>query len=338
MKFLAAVLFSFFLLTIACKNNSNNKNSPDADTLKHQVEKDNRPIELIELSKKIESSPANASFYNERAKYYIRQRKMEDALNDLRVVFTLDSMNTEYYNTLADYHIILGEPANAEQALMKALRINSRNTNNLLKMAELYYIGKKTKLSFQYINQALKINKYEAKAYYLKGMNYKDLKNEELAEASFQTAIEQNPDYYDAYIQLALFALNKNKKTALEYYNSALRVKPQSTDAMYGRAFIYQDMEEFDKALSEYREILHIEPQNSNASFNSGVIYYNRKRIDSAMTMFNESLKNNPNRAESYAWLGLCKKKQNKTAEAKEYFQTALKINPDLKIAGEELK
>lgn len=330
-------LISCYILS-SCGSISSEDNQTSTDSAAHRTEKDDRPAEEIELTKKIQSSPSNPSFYNDRAKYYIRQKKYDDAWNDLKVVFTLDSTNSKFYNTLADYHTMQAEPRKAELALQRALQINPKSVTNLLKLAELYYFGKKRELSFKYINEALRINKYEAEAYYLKGMNYKEMKDTNRAISGFQTAIEQNPDYYDAYIQLALIHTAQKNKLAIDYYTSALKVKPNSTEALYGRGYFYQSSGANAKALADYKKITELEPANYNAWYNTGVVFYNENKADTALMNFNKAIKSDAQHAEAYAMRGLCSEALGKKEEAASDYELALNLKPELAMAREGLR
>src|SRR5947207_7795453 len=92
------------------------------------------------------------------------------------------------------------------------------------------------------------------------------------AVSSFQTATEQNPEYYDAFIQLGnLFSLKKNN-LALQYYDKALELKRNSPEALYGKAMFFQENEETDTAEVLYLKILESAPDYKDALFNLGYI------------------------------------------------------------------
>ena len=69
-------------------------------------------------------------------------------------------------------------------------------------------------------------------------MAYETLENATLAASSYQTAIEVDPDYYDAYIHRGILADRLGEKEALDYYNSALSLEPKSVEAHRNRLCI----------------------------------------------------------------------------------------------------
>ena len=82
------------------------------------------------------------------------------------------------------------------------------------------------------VNDVLKLDKTNANAYFTKGMIYHYLGNKSLAISSYQTAIEMDADYYDAYMNLGLLFSEQNDINAIEYYNSAIDIFPSSIDSI----------------------------------------------------------------------------------------------------------
>ena len=75
------------------------------------------------------------------------------------------------------------------------------------------------------LSDVLRINERTAEAYLIKGMAYETLENTTLAASSYQTAIEVDPDYYDAYIHRGILADRLGEKEALDYYNSGVIIR-----------------------------------------------------------------------------------------------------------------
>lgn len=326
--------FSASLFIIAC-NEAPKEKSADLNSKAKIIKVDS---ELIQLNQSINSFPSNPGFFNKRALYFLRKKETEKAYEDLKYVFTLDSFNAEYYNTLADYHIQNGEPGKAEFVLNKSMKLNPNSFSNRIKMGELYYLGKKYKLAFKYLNEGLKINKYVAKAYYLKGLCFKEMGALVEANSNFQTAIEQDPDYYEAYIELALHNFRDKFFLSKQYYTSALRVRPNSVEALYGLGFIYQSEGKYEKAQNYYQEVLKTDSNNLDALYNLSVVFYGKERMDSSVIYIEKVLTIAPNKAEAIALKAWCKKSEGKNAEAKELFLKALQISPNLEMAKEGLK
>jgi tetratricopeptide (TPR) repeat protein len=189
-----------------------------------------------------------------------------------------------------------------------------------------------------YADKVLKINSQYAEAYFLKGLIFKEIGNIDRAISSFQTAVEQNPELYEAYMQLGLLTESTNKKLAMEYYENALPVDTNSSEARYAKAMTLQTQSDLEKAKEEYREIIKRDPQYDEAIYNLGYIYFQQDSLDKAKRHFEMATKVNPTYADAYYMLGLCEETANNTKGARLYYNQVLGINASHELALKALK
>lgn len=326
------VIAVFCSLIVACGNGS----ATSALETKKQdatIEADKRPSVLKELTRKILVAPDDVSLYNARAIYYIQHQQLKEAFEDLKVALSKDSSYVDLYITLANYYIEEKQPAGARRALEDGLIKNQGNTKLMLQLGEFYMVARKDQLSFQYINDVLKKDKYNARAYFLKGMNYKYLLNEAKALSSFQTAIEQNPDYFEAYMQLGLLYAAQHNPLATQYFTSAIRLQEKNPEAWYARAMFYQEHKAQDKAVADYKSILAFDSTYFNAWYNLGYLQYEKGHLDSAYTYFDRSLTKHYE-AKGYYMRGLCQEELGNKAKALKDYQNALKVDANFALAA----
>lgn len=335
MKNIIYILF-IPLVFSSCQNNSTNTKVELKDTL--AVEGTSVSKELSELNQKISNSPNDPNLYNERAKYYVKNNQLDFAYNDLAYGFKYDSLYMPLYNTLADYHLRKSEPAQAKAALDKALRMNPKSYMTYVKLGELFYLVKKYDLAFENINKGLKINKYYSDAYFWKGMIYREQKKPDLAMSNFMTAVEQDPDNFKAYMQMGLIELDKKSKAALDHFNAAVRVRPESTEGYYARAYYYQLNDDYDKAIIDYTKVIEIDSTYSTAHFNLGVLRYELRVVDLALIDFSRAIKCNPKYAEAYYMRGLCEESKSLDNEAIADFEYALSLKPNYSLASQAIE
>ena len=332
------VLYIFVILSITACNSSENK------TASTEMKADSAvitgapvPQELVDLNKAVKASPGNPSSYNDRAKYYVLHKQLDLAYEDLAKGFQLDTSYMPLYNTLADYHLHKGEPAQAKAALENALKVNKKSYMTYVKLGELYYLVKKYDLAFEKINEGLKINKYYSDGYFWKGMIYKDKKETDKAISNFMTAVEQDPENFKAYMQMGLISIEKGKADALDHFNAAIRIRPNSTEGYYARAYYYQTHKELDKAIQDYTKVTELDSTYTNAHYNLGIIRYELRVVDLASLDFSRVIKLNPKYAEAYYMRGLCEEAKNKNQEAIADFEFALSLKNDYYLAKQAI-
>ncbi len=291
------------------------------------------------LNSQLISDPNNAELYYSRAKLYFKKKYYDESLADMKQVLKIDSSKASYYLTLSDLYFITNKTGNAKIALEKCILLDDKNTDAMLKLAELFLYVRKHEQSMKYINMALKVNQYNAKAYFMKGMNYKELKDTAKAISSMQTAVEQDQQYYNAYIQLGLLCANKRNPLAIQYYKNAIRIQANSAEAWYNLGIYYQDIQDWDNAIKTYTSLLQIDAHNKNANYNMGVInLLNFKKYDIAINHFSNAIKMEPNYVQAYYGRAICLQSKGNVKAAAVDFQKCLDINPKFENAEIALK
>jgi tetratricopeptide (TPR) repeat protein len=332
------ILHIIFLATasliIACKQQKPQEKSDADKTAVTSVETD-----IDKFSKEINTNPDNAEAYYHRAKIYIEQKKFKLAFNDINKAITLDTTKADYYLMLGDVMFANMQVDQAIQAFQKSIDIDPGKREVYLKMAELHLYLKKYQESVHFANEALKLDKHIAKAYFIKGFVYKESGDTTKAISSFQTCLEQEPDNYDAHMQLGILYGAKKNKLAIEYYGNALRLNPKSTEALYDRGLFYQDKLEYNRAMEDYSTLLQIEPNNKDAHYNLGYIHLVYLKVyDQAIKHFTDAINSDPYFVQAYYNRGLCYEYLGDIAAAARDYKHALSIFPTYKLAIDGLK
>ncbi len=175
--------------------------------------------------------------------------------------------------------------------LEKARVLDSTNIEVNLKLSQFYLFLKQWEPAIARANDALKADRTNAKAYFLKGMAFKDFGDTTKAISNFQTAIEQDADFYEPFIQLGLISTAQHDSAAIVYFSNALLLKPASSEAIYGKAWFCQSHGKWNQALDLYQLIERGQPQYFNAQYNCGYLFFNAKDYASALKFFNEAAK-----------------------------------------------
>jgi tetratricopeptide (TPR) repeat protein len=330
-KVLLLSLIVIYALLPSCKPNA------DQEQKQPPVVIDTTPIgkQLAEVSRKIAQNPNDASLYNLRAQLHLKRNDIANAGMDITQTLQLDSTKAEYYLTASDVNLAGGQPGKSVVALQKAIELDPKNIKAKEKLAELYFIAMQYDKSIQELDNILRIDIHDAKAYFMKGMNFKEKGDTNRAVGSFQTAIEQRSDYYEPYVQLALIYTAQANKLAMQYYDGALRLNPKSEEALYGRGMYYQEVvNDYDKAIQDYTSITLINPKSFNAYFNLGFIHYQYLKVyGEAIKHYSKAIEYAPNWPEAYFNRGLTFETSGDIARAKVDYQKAIELRPDYEKA-----
>jgi len=132
------------------------------------------------------------------------------------------------------------------------------------------------------------------------------------------TSINPNSYEYLDYLGREYYSQGKIDK-AIEYYNQALSINPSSAETYMSLATALFAKEQYDNALSLYDKALDIGlPRNSRALayYNKGLIYDEQQNYEKAIIMFEESIKINPNLLSAKFDLAIVLSKLDKYEEA----------------------
>lgn len=320
-------------LLISCKPK---KEGPAAEE-----KKDTSAVEarLSELNQLIAGNPDNDSLLHQRALLLISMKRFDEAHRDMQKAVSLDSSKASYFLTLSDIYFAGNRITYAQKALIKASELEPQNLKAHSKLAEIYFLLRKYNESLEQTSQMLKIAPGNALAYFIRGMCYKETGDTNRALSAFQSAIENDRDYYNAYMQAGILLQVKNNPLCMEYFNNALRIKPESEEALYGRAMFLQENGDYDRAIQDYTQILKINPRNKNAHYNLGYVHYTYLKVYSqAIKHYDDAIAADPNYAEAYYSRGLCYEAVGNIDAAIADYQKSLQLKPGYELPQLGLK
>jgi len=325
-------------VSLASCGGENEQTASQKDTIVANDSVDETQQIIAELDGRIANDPNNPNLYHERAFVYYRMADFEKSLNDINRAISIDSSVAMYYFTKAEIFMVQYKIESAKSFYEIALEKKPDYWEAELKLGRIQMYLKEFNKAMEHINKALKINAAIAEAYFMKGEIYEELKDSAKAASSFQTAIEQNPEYYDAYIRLGVLYSGARNPLALEYYNTALEIKPNSMEALYHKAMYCQENELTTEALLLYDQMLQIKPDFELAYFNKGFIYLvYLNNYDMSIAMFDEAIKINPRYYNAYHNRGLANENLKNYRKARDDYKKALEINPAFDLSANAL-
>ena len=226
----------------------------------------------------------------------------------------------------------------SERILDKANRLYPENSEVHEKYSKIYLIGKNNSKSLQYADLAIKYDIYNPEAYYLKGYNFFELGDTSKAISSYRTAIEQNPDYFDPYLQLGVIFSQKNDPLALEYFKNAIEVKPSDKVALYSKAMYEQEHEMYNEAMQTYHDAIELHPDFKEAYHNLGYIHlFYLKLYRESQQYFTKAVEIDPRYIQAYYNRGYSFELLGDIGNAEKDYKYALSIDPTYDLAAQGL-
>ncbi len=329
----SALLIIIVSVLFSCTNNKHTENLQT-----QTLPKDTSIIGII--SDSIIHNPKNARLYADRAKIYFLKKELNLAIRDMQKAIKFDSTNIEYYNLISDYWILNGNSKPAKEYLDKAYSIDKENTGTLIRLAKLYLYVDHYEECFDYVNQAINVNPSLAMPYFVKALCYDQIGDSLKAIKNYQTAVERNPDFYDAYILLGLKYAQMKDTMAILYNNNAIRLKPNSIEAHYNQGIFMQNNGMYDRALKEYNYIINnIDSTYAQAYYNIGYMYLEySNNIKKAIEYYKKAVKYDPENPMALYNLGLAYERNKQYKKALQAYKMSLNLAPNYNLAKQAVK
>ncbi len=317
---LSVVLFS-------CGNGENHTKENDTeqivDTVQTEQEKEFKAINDL-----LRSDVNNISLYLQRSKLYTKYNELDLAIKDIDRAISLDSLSAEYYLLKAELQKQQNKYKQAKETLDKCLILNNENLEARLELGYLALVVKDYKQALEYTDAVLKRDIHNAEAYYLKGMIFQEKEDTARALSSYATAIEQENDYYEALIALGILNLNKDLALSKGYIKNALKLQPESLEALYAFAICCQEKGDYNEAIETYHKILKIN-EYAEPYFNLGYIHQEYLKVyEVAIENYTKALAIQPTYVNAYFNRALCYEQLDKIKEAEADLRKALQLDP----------
>jgi len=274
-------------------------------------------VRIVALDKYIKTSPGNANLYMLKSKAYNETGSLDSAIKYADKAINKDTTQTAWYFYMSD--LFMEKPA-IKSAIMILERLavsQPTNKDAYLKIAEIQIKSGHFDESLKNLQTALKLDRNSAEANFWMGYYYREKKENDKAIIGYEKAIELKPDYEEAYVILGVLFSAKKDPKALDYYNSAIRLNPHDTAAIYDKGKYYQDIDSFDRAIDAYQKILGMDPNNRDANYGIAYCLYELKKYDDALGFFSKVILKNPYDAAAHYGKSLCYKAMGASDKAR---------------------
>jgi tetratricopeptide (TPR) repeat protein len=164
-----------------------------------------------------------------------------------------------------------------------------------------------------------------------KGMLLQEMDQFQSALATFNEAINLQPDFADAYTRKGiLLATYEQPREAVLTLAMALKLEPGNLDALIAISTILNHLEQPRDALKFAETACEVSPEHADAHRQKGIALEGLQRYSEALQAYTRALMCNPQDANLYHDRGVLLDKMGRPEEALQSLDQALALNPQL--------
>jgi len=294
---------------------------------------------LQKMDRQIEANPDKPELYLQRGDLYYELEGFDEAIADYKKVIALDSSGIDAHMRLADTYLNYNNSRLALKTLEAASYQFPANLSILHKLAEYQIVLKQNNDAFATLQRASKIDRFDPKTYYMMGVNFQDIEDEEKAIRSYKLAIEKDSDFIDALMRLGFIYEDKEDPLALKYYDAAIAVDPELYEAYMAKGNFLGVQGKFQEAIDVFKEMTHqAGKQQPAAFFNIGLAYFQLDSLAQSEKHFEITTSLDNTYGMAYFYLGLALEKQGKIEEAKKSYLQATSFEESRQRAEQALE
>ncbi|MBD99043.1 MAG: hypothetical protein CMO34_04295 [Verrucomicrobia bacterium] len=339
---ITGLLIAFIL--IAC-NSTDRKTDVNDQRKENSIKKQsvNSPssIEnkgLMKLNRAIVKDVNNQDLYLERAKLHESLGNDQAAFEDINRAYLIDSTHLETIIAQADYVGKRGQLELGMNILNKGEALYPEDAKIYAKKAELYLIGRNFSEALKQADLAVKFDPYFAHAYYIKGFSFLEMGDTAKAISSHQTAVEQDPDFLESYLELGYIFSLKDDPLTLAFYKNALEVDPNNKRVLYSKGMYEQEHELYNEALESYHKAIAVDSNFKEAYFNLGFVHmFYLELYSESLKYFSRAMEIDPNYYQALYNRGYAFELMGDIKNAATDYRQALKVKPDYDLAANGL-
>ncbi|MEN8786933.1 MAG: tetratricopeptide repeat protein [Flavobacteriales bacterium] len=334
------------LFVFSCKDVARDANPQENYEVEAIVETND--TRLDEINQLILDNPNSEIGYYQLAQYHLDNNNPEQALKQINRAMKIapKDANINYVKAMA--YLGINKIEQGLPFLERTLELDSTHTDGMLELAYYYLAGKNYEPSLDLINKAITQNMYMARPYYLKGMWYEQQAQNKLAISSYQTAIERDPNYYNAYLALGSIHNKMDDPLAIQYFNSAIATWPESIEAWRLKGMSYYDHNQYEEAIVCFDTILYFDSTFEVSYFDIGRTLINLcyddnpkekndSLLDLAINYFDKALNLNVNYVPAKYNRALCYETKGNKQLAKSEYKEILKLETNYEPAIDAL-
>jgi tetratricopeptide (TPR) repeat protein len=123
-------------------------------------------------------------------------------------------------------------------------------------------------------------------------------------------------------------SVSKNYEEAINAYDKALEIKPDSSEAWYNRGIALRNLQRYEDAIASYDKAIQFQPDYANAWNNRGIALEKLQRYEDAIASYDKAIQFQPGDADPWYNRGIALEKLQRYEDAIASYGKAIQFQP----------
>lgn len=282
------------------------------------------------FTREVEINPGDEEALFNRARSFYQKGAYDAALKDLRKALEIDSLYLQAYLLKSDVEMDYFRSHEALRTLRHADRLWPNSVPVKESLAKTHLILKQYDQARKIAHLVLEINPSAAQPYLILGLVAKENQDTTSAIGFLQTAVQNDADLLDAWVELAKLKTLKNPEEAAPYFESALQIAPNDLHLWHSYAMYWQNIDSLDHAKNSYQQMIGLDSDYRDAYYNQALILMDQDSFLKAIPLWDQFIDRSPDVAKGFYYRGISYELTQNYHLALENYLAARKRDPKL--------
>jgi len=230
-----------------------------------------------------------------KAEYFLKKKDFESALEILEPLYRLKGDDVHLNLLLGEIHLEIAQPRESFNYFSRAIQLDPENPQSLYGIGRVYFLKGAFDKSAEYIRKSINRGLKKAEVYNDLGIVYNQLGDSKQAEESFIEALNINPNFTHAVVNLsALYIETDRYEEAIYLINRYSKNGLSNDDVIFNKGIAYELLGNYDEAIAEYDKILSKYKNNIKVLYHKGYCYLNKGEVIKAREIFHKCSRLDP--------------------------------------------
>ena len=221
---------------------------------------------IADLTQSVKINPENFEALMERATYFLRAEKSDEAMKDFKSLLAIEKDNIARY-------IIIAQSLRQRRMFKESAEI---------------------------LTLAIEQNDQDDNLFMLRGQAYLADQNDESALEDFNQALDINRRNIEALnLRCRAYIVKEDYEKALQDANELIQQKPNDPDGVALRSLVYRSQGNFEKAIEDTQLLLEDDPSNLDYKFDIAILHTANNAPSKAIPIYDEIISQLPDSAQS---------------------------------------